>query len=187
MSALWVPVPYRTLVFPFPKKLGGANFRVAKPCFFELEPCFRQPSVGNPFAPRRGETQHHRPTSGRRTIAISRRKRNRKLRSANGNISCIHCNCDLYDKTFSSCPTKFRTPALHLANGMLVHHFVWCQDHLSVWFCRRGVRHYQVYYGNKAYNLYNHIHAARAASGKPGGHASTKQILSNFFCPPWAG
>ena len=28
MSALWVPVPYCTLVFPFPKKLGDAPFRV---------------------------------------------------------------------------------------------------------------------------------------------------------------
>ena len=64
---------------------------------------------------------------------------------------------------------------------MLVHHFLRCRDHLSVWFYRRGVRHYQVYYGNKAHNLWNHIHTARAASGKPGGHDSKTQILSHFF------
>ena len=57
---------------------------------------------------------------------------------------------------------------------MLVHHFLWCQEHLSVWFYRRGVRHYQVYH-------YNHIHTARAASGKPGGHDSQPRLLQNFF------
>ena len=37
------------------------------------------------------------------------------------------------------------------------------------------------FYGNKAHNLRSHIHTARATSGKPGGHASKTQLLSNFF------
>ena len=171
--------PSPTLADPF-QKLRGSFYRFALPSLSKLEH-FRRPSVGNPTAPRRPETQQPRPTSGHGTIAFSRKTRNRAQRALNGNISCPHCNCDLYNKTFSTLPSKFRTPALQLSNGMLVHHFLWCQEHLSVWFYRRGVRHYQVYYGNKAYNLYNHIHTARAASGKPGGHDSQPRLLQNFF------
>ena len=152
-----------TLADPF-QKLRGSFCRFALPSLSKLEH-FRRPSVGNPTAPRRPETQQSRPAQ----------------RAQNGNISCPHCNCDLYNKTFSTLHSRFRTPALQLSNGMLVHHFLWCQEHLSVWFYRRGVRHYQVYYGNKAHNLYNHIHTARAASGKPGGHDSQPRLLQNFF------
>ena len=168
-----------TLADPF-QRLRGSFYRFALPSLSKLEH-FRRPSVGNPTAPRRPETQQPRPTSGHGTIAFSRKTRNRAQRALNGNISCPHCNCDLYNKTFSTLPSKFRTPALQLSNGMLVHHFLWCQEHLSVWFYRRGVRHYQVYYGNKAHNLYNHIHTARAASGKPGGHDSQPRLFQVFF------
>ena len=172
------PGPTFALAIPFQKHWGLFS-RVAKPSLPELEH-FRQHVVGNPFAPRRAETRQRWPTSGHGTIEHSRKKRNRAQRSTNGNISCPHCNCDLYCKTFDTTPSKFRSPAVQLSNGMLVHHFLRCRDHLSVWFYRRGVRHYQVYYGNKAHNLWNHIHTARAASGKPGGHDSKTQILSHF-------
>ena len=168
-----------TLADPF-QKLRGSFCRFALPSLSKLEHS-RRPPVGIPTAPRRPETQQSRPTSGHGTIAFSRKTRNRAQRALNGNISCPHCNCDLYNKTYSTIPSKFRTPALQLSNGMLVHHFLWCQEHLSVWFYRRGVRHYQVYYGNKAHNLYNHIHTARAASGKPGGHDSQPRLLQHFF------
>ena len=171
--------PSPTLAGPF-QKLKGLFYGFALPSPSKLEH-FRQPSVGNPCAPRRPETQQPRPTSGHGTVVFSRKKRNRAQRALNGNISCPQCSCDLYNKTFSSLPSKFRTPALQLNNGMLVHHYLWCQHHLSVWCYRRGVRHYQVYYGNKAHNLWNHIHTVRAASGKPGGHDSQPRLLQNFF------
>ena len=173
------PGPTFALAGPFQKHWGLFS-RVAKPSLPELEH-FRQHVVGNPFAPRRAETRQRWPTSGHGTIEHSRKKRNRAQCSTNGNISCPHCNCDLCCKSFDTTPSKFRSPAVQLSNGMLVHHYLRCRDHLSVWFYQRGVRHYQVYYGNKAHNLWNHIHTARAASGKPGGHDSKTQILSHFF------
>ena len=63
---------------------------------------------------------------------------------------------------------------------MAVHKDHYCTAHLSLWYYRRGVRHYSVYYGSKARNLYQHLCAARAASGTPGGHGQPKQVLRNF-------
>ena len=46
---------------------------------------------------------------------------------------------------------------------------------------QRGTRRYAVYYGSKARNLYQHLCAARAASGTPGGHGQPKHVLRNFL------
>ena len=109
------------------------------------------------------------------------KKRNQWMHSINGNISCSICHCDLYPKIFHKHNRHFSKPAIQLSNGMLVHHFHYCTEHLSLWYFRKGVKHYQVYYNYKAKNLYRHILAARAASGKPGDHDSAKLMLSPFF------
>ena len=112
---------------------------------------------------------------------ISRRKRNRWMHAMNGNTQCTICHCDLYPKLFPKHNRHFNKPAFQLGNGMMVHHFHNCKNHLSVWFYRKGLKHYQVYYHNKAKNLHRRILAARAASGKPGDHDSPKQLLAPFF------
>ena len=112
---------------------------------------------------------------------ISRRKRNRWTHAMNGNTQCTICHCDLYPKLFPKHNRHFNKPAFQLGNGMMVHHFHNCKNHLSVWFYRKGLKHYQVYYHNKAKNLHRRILAARAASGKPGDHDSPKQLLAPFF------
>ena len=114
-------------------------------------------------------------------FAISRKKSNRRMHAINGNISCNICHCDLCNKIFPKHNRHFHKPAVQLSNGMMVHHYHYCQNHLSVWFYRKGTKQYQVYYNQKAKNLHSHILAARAASGKPGDHDRSKTLLAPFF------
>ena len=115
------------------------------------------------------------------TFSKSRKKTNQQMRAYHGNATCPHCSCDLYPKVFYGRQRYFQQEALPLKNGMLVHHYRYCSNHLPLWFYRRGIRQYQVYYGHKAANLYGHIIAARAASGKPGDHETARQYLAPFF------
>ena len=115
------------------------------------------------------------------TFSKSRKKTNQQMRAYHGNATCPYCSCDLYPKVFYGRQRYFQQEALPLNNGMLVHHYRYCSNHLSLWFYRKGIRQYQVYYGQKAANLYGHILAARAARGKPGDHGTAKQYLAPFF------
>ena len=114
-------------------------------------------------------------------FAISRKKRNQWMHATNGNTSCNICHCDLYPKIFPKHNRRFNKQAVQLPNGMMVHHHHYCQDRLSVWFYRKGIKQYQVYYNQKAKHLHSHILAARAASGKPGDHDTSKKLLAPFF------
>ena len=114
-------------------------------------------------------------------FALSRKQRNRLQHAVNGNTWCGICNCSLIDRSFEYMPSYFHSWPITLKNGMMIHKFVYCQAHLSLWFCRRGRRQYQVLYGTKARNLYTHLCAARAASGTPGGHGQPKNCLRNLF------
>ena len=115
------------------------------------------------------------------TFSKSRKKTNQQMRAYHGNATCPHCSCDLYYKVFYGRQRYFQQEALPLKNGMLVHHYRYCSNDLSLWFYRKGLRQYQVCYGQKAANLYGRIIAARAARGKPGDHESAKQYLAPFF------
>ena len=124
--------------------------------------------------------------TGRRDAAeyfwfVARKKQNRRLHALRGNHWCRICNCSLVDRTYSYVPDSFRTIPVCLDNGMAIHKAHYCAAHLSLWYYRRGTRHYSVYYGSKARNLYRHYCAARAASGTPGGHGHPKHLFRNFF------
>ena len=125
-----------------------------------------------------------RPPSGRCISYVwtrSRKRANRRMHALNGNHTCRVCSCSLVDKQFHSLPACFRNNPLVLGNGMMVHKYHYCSDHLSIWFYRRRERRYGVYFGNKAINLHSHICAARAASGTPGDHGHSKHLLRDFF------
>ena len=125
-----------------------------------------------------------RPPSGRCISYVwtrSRKKANRRMHALNGNHTCRVCSCSLVDKQFHSLPACFRNNPLVLGNGLMVHKYHYCSDHLSIWFYRRKERRYGVYFGNKAINLHSHICAARAASGTPGDHGHSKHLLRDFF------
>lgn len=128
----------------------------------------------SPFATGRRDTAADSWFASRKTV-------NRRLHALRGNHWCRLCNCSLVDRTYSYCPEVFRTIPVCLKNGMAVHKEHFCSAHLSLWYYRRGTRHYAVYYGSKARNLYQHLCAARAASGTPGGHGQPKHVLRNFL------
>ena len=120
--------------------------------------------------------------TGRRDAAeyfwfVARKKRNCLLHALRGNHCCRLCNCSLVDRTYNYVPEVFRTIPVCLANGMAIHKAHHCAAHLSLWYYRRGIRHYSVYYGN----LYRHYCAARVASGTPGDHGQPKHLFRNFF------
>ena len=81
----------------------------------------------------------------------------------------------LVDRTYQYCDETFRS--LPTCLKLAFHKFHYCCAHLSIWYQKRVTRHYA---GSKARNLYHHICAARAASGRPGGHGQPKQILRNL-------
>ena len=74
----------------------------------------------------------------------SKKTINRRLHALRGNHWCRLCNCSLVDRTFSYCPEIFRTIPICLMNGMAVHKEHFCSADLSLWYYRRGVRHYAV-------------------------------------------
>ena len=117
----------------------------------------------------------------RHPFVPSRKKTNQLLHALNGNHTCRTCQCSLIDRSFPNLPKVFKTTPLCLGNGMMVHKFYRCSNHLSLWYYRRRERRYGVYYGNKAQNLYSHICAARAARGAPGDHGIAKHLFRNFF------
>ena len=111
----------------------------------------------------------------------SRKKVNRQMHALHGNHTCRLCNCSLVDRQYQSLPSCFRNTPLYLGNGMMVHKYYYCSEHLSLWFYRRRERRYGVYYGLKAKNLYSHICAARAARGTPGDHGQPRHYMREFF------
>ena len=82
----------------------------------------------------------------------SRKTCNKLLRALRGNHWCRICNCSLVDRTYHYCPEIFHSIPTCLKNGMAVHKFHYCSAHLSLWYYRRGTRHYTVYYASKARN-----------------------------------
>ena len=81
----------------------------------------------------------------------ARKKANRLMHALHGNHTCRICNCSLVGQQFHSPPTCFRNNPLILGNGMMVHKYHYCSDHVSLWFYRRRrERRYGVYFGNKA-------------------------------------
>ena len=154
-------LPFRPR-FPFAVQVQGSE----RLWFFSLRL--------SPFATGRRDTAADSWFASRKTV-------NRRLHALRGNHWCRLCNCSLVDRTYSYCPEVFRTIPVCLKNGMAVHKEHFCSAHLSLWYYRRGTRHYAVYYGSKARNLYQHLCAARAASGTPGGHGQPKHVLRNFL------
>ena len=103
--------------------------------------------------------------------------RNKTMRSYHGNPNCQHCNCFLGYYQFLIAQKNHSKP-IQLYNGMLVHHVHFCHHHTSLWYFRRGKKHYQSFTGTTMLQFNEQLKLARAARGLPGDPGRRKSIFS---------